>query len=269
MRRPPKDADAFQLVHAPSSRLATMDVGRIGLEKHQIAGLLEADVTEATRRLSGGSAPGVGFTAWIVKAVAAAVEAEPLVHAINQRRGKQVVFKDVDVALPISRLVEGREVPLVGVVREANLKSCAEVHAEIQAMKAQPVSSQKDYVLGNAREKLLLGLYLRLPSVLRRAAMKALMADPFVRRRKMGTVMVTNLGEKGLPPGWILTRSIHNLSIGVGSVRQQPWVVEGEVVPRQVLKLTLQFDHDVVDGLPAARFAAALVRYLEQAAFLP
>jgi pyruvate/2-oxoglutarate dehydrogenase complex dihydrolipoamide acyltransferase (E2) component len=40
------------------------------------------------------------------------------------------------------------------------------------------------------------------------------------------------------------------------------------VVPREFVDLTLSFDHDVVDGAPAARFAARLRELLESASVL-
>jgi pyruvate/2-oxoglutarate dehydrogenase complex dihydrolipoamide acyltransferase (E2) component len=41
--------------------------------------------------------------------------------------------------------------------------------------------------------------------------------------------------------------------------------VEGRIEPRQILNLTVVFDHDVIDGAPAARFARRLVELIESA----
>ena len=37
----------------------------------------------------------------------------------------------------------------------------------------------------------------------------------------------------------------------------------GRIEPRQILSLTIIFDHDVIDGAPAARFARRLVELIE------
>ncbi len=260
----------FTVQQFPRSRLTTIDVGRIGRRKHHIIGLMEADVTVAKEILDADAASGrtMGLTAWVIKVVAETVADEEQVHAMNLKGVKQVIFDDVDVALPISRRVEGKEVPLVGVIREANKKSVTEIHAEIRAMKQQEVKSEKDYVLGRRKDTMLHGLFLRLPIAARMLIWGRLLASPFTRKEKMGTVMITHLGDRGLGAGWIIPKSIHNLSIGIGSVALQPWVVDGQVVPRNVMKLTLLFDHDVVDGLPAARFASKLVANLQQARWL-
>lgn len=51
----------------------------------------------------------------------------------------------------------------------------------------------------------------------------------------------------------------------VGGIAARPWMVDGEVCVRDILHLTLSFDHDVVDDAPAARFAARLVELLSKA----
>jgi len=43
-----------------------------------------------------------------------------------------------------------------------------------------------------------------------------------------------------------------------------PSVVEGQVVVRQKLWLSLKADHRLVDGAPAARFLQGIARYVEQ-----
>jgi pyruvate/2-oxoglutarate dehydrogenase complex dihydrolipoamide acyltransferase (E2) component len=54
----------------------------------------------------------------------------------------------------------------------------------------------------------------------------------------------------------------------VGGVNTKPWVVDGRVVPRSVMSLSVMVDHDLVDGAPAARFAARLRELIESGAEL-
>ena len=49
----------------------------------------------------------------------------------------------------------------------------------------------------------------------------------------------------------------------VGGIGRKPAVVEERIEPRQMLDLTVAFDHDVVDGAPAARFVQRLVELIE------
>jgi pyruvate/2-oxoglutarate dehydrogenase complex dihydrolipoamide acyltransferase (E2) component len=50
----------------------------------------------------------------------------------------------------------------------------------------------------------------------------------------------------------------------VGGIARKPAVIEERVEPRYVLDLTVSFDHDVVDGAPAARFVKRLVELIEK-----
>ena len=45
---------------------------------------------------------------------------------------------------------------------------------------------------------------------------------------------------------------------GVGAVRRRPWEHEGEIALREVMTLSLSFDHRLVDGEQGARFLAAV-----------
>jgi len=40
-------------------------------------------------------------------------------------------------------------------------------------------------------------------------------------------------------------------------------VVDGRIEPRQILNLTVVFDHHVIDGAPAARFTRRLMELIE------
>ena len=61
---------------------------------------------------------------------------------------------------------------------------------------------------------------------------------------------------------------MHNLGVTVGGIAQKPGVYEGEITIREYLHLTISFNHDVVDGAPAARFTQGLVEMIERAAVL-
>ena len=56
--------------------------------------------------------------------------------------------------------------------------------------------------------------------------------------------------------------------LGVGSVVERPVVKSGKIEVAPIMKLSLSFDHRVVDGAPAARFLQLLKRKLETLGFL-
>ena len=84
-----------------------------------------------------------------------------------------------------------------------------------------------------------------------------------------GTVGITAVGMFGEGHGgWGIFPMNHTLGLVVGSIAWKPAVVEGRIEPREILNLTVVFDHDVIDGAPAARFVHRLVELIESGAGL-
>lgn len=104
-----------------------------------------------------------------------------------------------------------------------------------------------------------------LPQFFRLIIWKFILINPFNKKKNMGTVIVTNIGMSGKFPGWIIPKSIHNLCFGVGTIIQKPWISNNAIAIRDIMQLTILFDHNTVDGSPAARFTDALVRNIESA----
>ncbi|WP_225228497.1 2-oxo acid dehydrogenase subunit E2, partial [Oerskovia rustica] len=73
-----------------------------------------------------------------------------------------------------------------------------------------------------------------------------------------GTVTITNVGVFGVDAGTPILVPGEAAILGVGAVRKRPWEHEGQVALRDVLTLSLSFDHRVVDGEQGARFLAEL-----------
>ncbi len=71
-----------------------------------------------------------------------------------------------------------------------------------------------------------------------------------------GTITISSLGATGAEAmaGVIFPPQV--ALVGLGAPKLRPWVVDGEVVPRTVVTLTLSVDHRVSDGRQAARFIA-------------
>jgi pyruvate dehydrogenase E2 component (dihydrolipoamide acetyltransferase) len=56
--------------------------------------------------------------------------------------------------------------------------------------------------------------------------------------------------------------------LGIGAIRDEPAVVNGKVMPRKMLTLSLTFDHRALDGAEAARFLTTLVNLIEDTELL-
>jgi pyruvate dehydrogenase E2 component (dihydrolipoamide acetyltransferase) len=53
--------------------------------------------------------------------------------------------------------------------------------------------------------------------------------------------------------------------VGAGLIRREPMVVDGQIVARRALPISLTFDHRAVTGGEATRFLAAMIKDLTQA----
>lgn len=84
-----------------------------------------------------------------------------------------------------------------------------------------------------------------------------------------GTVSITSVGMFGGGGGWGIAPFQHTLCLIVGGIARKPGVVDDRVEPRELLSLTVGFDHAVVDGAPAARFLTRLVKLIQAGEGLP
>ena len=81
-----------------------------------------------------------------------------------------------------------------------------------------------------------------------------------------GTFTVDNYGSFGNDDGNPIINAPEVGILGVGAIRERPWVVDGQVVPRRVARFTLAFDHRVCDGGEAGRFVTHVAQLCEQPA---
>jgi pyruvate dehydrogenase E2 component (dihydrolipoamide acetyltransferase) len=83
-----------------------------------------------------------------------------------------------------------------------------------------------------------------------------------------GTITVTNVGVFGMDTGTPILNPGEVAIVALGTIKQKPWVVDGEVRPRFVTTLGASFDHRVVDGDVASRFLADVAAIIEEPALL-
>jgi pyruvate dehydrogenase E2 component (dihydrolipoamide acetyltransferase) len=79
-----------------------------------------------------------------------------------------------------------------------------------------------------------------------------------------GTFTLTNLGMFGIDSFTPLINLPECAVLGVGRIKRQPVMLGEEVVGRQMVWLSLTFDHRLVDGGPAARFLQRVVQLVER-----
>lgn len=253
------DTPGYKSVPFPRMRQLVLDNAWMSRRRHIMSGLVEFDVTDARgfiRDHESESGERISFTAFLLACIGRAVAADRLVQAMRDWRNRLIIFEDVDVLVAFEIQADDRTFPLVHPMRRTNERSVYEIHREIRAIQANPMSSP------SAQGGLLRHFYI-LPTFLRRIVYRLVMANPHWFRQFAGTASLSSVGMFGAGGGWGLGSPNHSLSIFVGGIAQKPAVVDGRIEVRELLSLTLSFDHDVIDGAPAARFTQRLKELVE------
>ena len=247
----------YEVLPYPKIRRLMQDGGRLGREKHLIHGLFEMDVTEsrrAVRAYRAQTGESLSFMAFVVACVGRAVEQHKSIQACRAWGGKLVLFDDVDVNTMFEVEVSGERIIRPHILRAVNKKSPRDLHAEIQAF-------QNNHAQG--REARFITWFVLLPGFVRRFFLRMLFKNPHWLKDMNGTVALTSVGMFGSGGGWGLPVSNHTLQITLGGIAKRPALVHGQLENRQVMCVTISFDHDIVDGAPAARFAQTLKQLIE------
>jgi len=83
-----------------------------------------------------------------------------------------------------------------------------------------------------------------------------------------GTITLTNIGVFGVDTGTPILNPGEVGIVALGSIRPKPWVVNNEIVVRQITTIGATFDHRVVDGDVASRFVQDVASVIEEPALL-
>jgi pyruvate dehydrogenase E2 component (dihydrolipoamide acetyltransferase) len=166
------------------------------------------------------------MTALLVKIVATALKAHPVLNAAVDMARQEVVFR---YSINIGVAVDTERGLLVPVVRDADAKNLTEISVALD-------------------------------DLANRARSKRLRPDEM----QGGTFSISNLGGIGGTGFTPIVNWPEVAILGVSKARIEPEWHEGNFRPRLMMPLSLSYDHRLVDGADAARFLAKLKDALEQ-----
>jgi len=180
-------------------------------------------VVEQRENLRGRGAEDVSITAYVVKAVAKALEEHPMINS-SLEQDELRLYGDINVAVAINT-PDGLVAP---VIPQTNKKPVLEVSRQIRSL--------TDRAMQNTLSVLdLTG----------------------------GTFTVTNLGGFGVELFAPVINPPQCAILGFGKTSEKPVIVGKEVRAMPMTTLSLVFDHRIVDGVPAARFLQRVKELLE------
>ncbi len=250
------DHTAYEVLPFPPERQLIIEGGRFASRKHTVAALLEVDVTTGRRILREHKArtgEALSFTAFVIACLGQAVGEHKAVHAYRDWRNRLILFDEVDVNMSVEIEKEGRKVVLPHFVRAANKRSFRDIHSEIRAVQARPEKTREFGIRW----------FIRLPRWMRDIFYWFVFKNPRWLKASFCTVGLTAVGMFGKGSGWAIPYSVHTLDVALGGIGEKPGVAEGRIEIREYLCLTLMFDHDVIDGAPAARFVQRFKELIE------
>jgi len=246
---------------SPQNQL-TAEYMQMAGHRSNVHGLVEVDVTDAReqiRTIEDATGTDLSFTAFVVYCLAVAADEQPHVNRYHDWRGRIYEFEDVDVNVLVERAVDGERTGVPHVVRAANRRTVRSIHDEIRRVQT---TTSTPPVTGFAR------LARRVPGRIRRQLWRLPQWFPSRWKQLAGTVAVSSVGMFGTGNGWAISPTNYTLQLTVGGIGTRPRLIDGDLQSREFLSLTVTFDHDVVDGAPAARFVERLGELLETGAGL-
>lgn len=249
--------DEYQIVSYPKILRWGAAAYRSTHHKPMMHGLIEVDVTRARASLHAYKArerEPLSFPAFLVVCLGKAVDEHKAVQAFRKGSKQLMVLDDVDACLPVEWDVAGRKHVTPCIIRAANRKTVLEIHHEIRAAQTRDIETvlkQLPFVPAWLFRPLLWGFTWRA----RR--------NPRLWKQNWGTVGMTAVGMFGHGAGWGFPPAAPTLMVTVGSIGTKPGVVDGQIAIRDYLSLTVSFDHEIIDGAPAARFTQRLKELIE------
>jgi pyruvate/2-oxoglutarate dehydrogenase complex dihydrolipoamide acyltransferase (E2) component len=248
----------YEIVPFPRMRHLIIDVLRAAHGKHMIHGLIEVDVTKARQHIreqEASTGEQLSFTAFVTTCLGKAVDMDKTLHAMRNWRGQLVLFDEVDVNTMIEVELEGRKIPMPHIFRAVNKRTYRDINAEIWMAQAEGGRGET----GTSFRK-----FASLPRFVRAPFFSMSAKSPHMRKQNAGTVLMTAVGMFGEGGGWGIPVVSHTLSVTLGGIAEKPGVVERRIEIREYLSLTMTFDHDIIDGAPAARFAEGFKDLIER-----
>lgn len=193
---------------------------------------LQIDELLALRKQINATVPKVKLSVndFVVKACAAALVAVPDVNIQYDEQSQSILrFGKADVAVAVA-LPTGLITPIV---RGADDKSLAQISGEVTSLVTKAKAGQ-------------------------------LTPDEF----QGGTFTVSNLGMYGVREFDAIINPPQGAILAVGGAQERPVYVDGELVKRTIMTVTLSCDHRVIDGALGATFLQKLRTYVESPALM-
>ena len=254
----------YRVTELPTERRGMAAFQELKSGRHPMYALLDADITTVRKFIEDYEArtgEQLSFTGYLISCLAHAVDSDKTVQAYKKGSKQLVLFDDVDVGFMIELMKGENRVVRGHVIRAANHKTFWEIHKEIRSVQSGQVTSDAERATW-FRSAMLLPW--PLSSLFKAMFRMVIRNNPTIVTSMAGSVGISSVGMFGKGhAGWGIVSGSHVLDLVVGGIARRLAEVDGRIESRQMLSLTIIFDHDIIDGAPAARFTRRLVELIE------
>ncbi|MBN1461407.1 MAG: 2-oxo acid dehydrogenase subunit E2 [Armatimonadetes bacterium] len=241
-----------------SARRMVAAAATVNRETNVIHLVTEADLTQARLLMASHrerTGERLSLTAYIVTCLARTFDDFPRFNSF--RKGSRlIILDDLTISVLIEREIEHQRVPEPIGLRNADRKSFRQIHEELRVAQERTVER-----LGAASG---MGWTHLIPGPLLRTFVR-LASRNIGMQKRYGVVSVTAIGMFGRGPLWLVPLTAATVTLAVGGIEKREILVDGVPQSREYLCLTVSFNHDIIDGAPAARFTSRLVELLVHA----
>ena len=229
---------------------------------HNFFALLDIDITnlrtflrEKRREGTGGS-----LLSLVLKAIGKCLQEFPEFNSMIDLK-HTTTFEQVDLNIPIEIEDGGKNITKQCIIRNITHKTITEIDQEITNAKTSK-NEDKGYVASPFIRKMLTSL----PLPLVRFIFTKILHNHRLVQELSGTIFVTSVSMFSQVPGYIIPYigGPKAVSFALGSVIKKPVVANDEIKIREMYSITVAFNHDIIDGAPAARFINRFRELLEK-----
>lgn len=251
-----KKNSGFQAVPLPFARQMVAASSTINKKYNTIHSIVETDITiprQIIRQYKEKTGESLSLTAYVVTCLARTISQFPRFNSFIKGK-KLIVLDDVTISVLVEREIEGENVPEPFGISKAQSKSYRQIHDEIRA-----AQKNRDDQLGSLSG---IGWVRFIPASLLRLFIR-LASRNINMAKRYGKTGVTAVGMFSNEASWFIPLSGATVLVTVGSINKKAVFIDGNPEEREHLCLTVSFDHDIVDGAPAARFVKCLTESIK------
>jgi len=240
----------YQVVPFTVNRQMVAASTSVGREQSNIHAIIEVDISrprQMIQEIKQRTGESLSLTAYLTACLAKTISEYPNFNSFRKGRNL-IILDDVTISVLVEREIKGEIMPENLGIQAAQSKTLKQIHQEIRT-----AQEHGEDALGG-----LSGItWLRfIPAFLFRIFVKLASKNIHMMKRygAVGVTAVGMFGNKNQAVWLVPIVGGATVAVAVGGIVERPCINNNQLESHEHLCLTITFNHDIVDGAPAARF---------------